>query len=101
MRKLIGSAVLVTVLAAAPTLAAAQRRPAARPAAARAQRPSFGAQLDWGGDTDFGLGGRVVVGLRALSPKTPLDGTASFDDFFPRPPSRTPAHYREPNGHAA
>ncbi len=98
MRKLIGSAVLVTVLAAAPTLASAQRRPAARPAAARAQRPSFGAQLDWGGDTDFGIGGRVVVGLRALFPKTPLDGIASFDYFFPSHPSGTTAHYWEING---
>src|SRR3989442_8782669 len=98
MRKLIGSAVLVTVLAVAPTLASAQRRPAARPAATRAQRPSFGAQLDWGGDTDFGIGGGGVVGLRALFPKTPLDGIASVDYFFPTHPSRTTAHYWESNG---
>src|SRR5256712_12115269 len=99
MRKLIGSAVLVTVLAVAPTLASAQRRPAARPAATRAQRPSFGAQLDWGGDTDFGIGGRVVGGPRAPFPKTPLDGIASFDYFFPRPPRGTTAHYLEIHRH--
>ena len=84
MRKLIGSAVLVTVLAVAPTLASAQRRPAARPAAGRAQqRPSFGVQLDWGSDPDFGIGGRGVFPLRSLFPKTPLDGIVSFDYFFP------------------
>ena len=83
MRKLIGSAVLVTVLAVAPTLASAQRRPAARPAVARAQRPSFAVQLDWGSDPDFGIGGRGVFPLRSLFPKTPLDGIVSFDYFFP------------------
>src|SRR5881396_2687119 len=83
MRKLIGSAVLVTVLAVAPTLASAQRRPAARPAVARAQRPSFAVQLDWGSDPNFGIGGRGVFPLQSLFPKTPLDGIASFDYFFP------------------
>src|SRR2546422_11152819 len=101
MRKLIGSAVLVTVLAVAPTLASAQRRPAARPAATRAQRPSFGAQLDWGGDTDFGIGGRVGGGVRALFPKTPLAGIASFGYFFPSPPSGNTPHYWGVNGDVA
>src|SRR2546422_8249113 len=101
MRKLIGSAVLVTVLAVAPTLASAQRRPAARPAPTRAQRPSFGAQLVWGGDTDFGIGGRVVVGLPALFPKTPPDGIPSFAYFFPSNPTGPTAHYWGINGNAA
>src|SRR2546427_1363908 len=84
MRKLIGSAVVVTVLAVAPTLASAQRRPAARPAAGRAQqRPSFGVELDWGSDPNFGIGGRGVFPLQSLFPKTPLDGIVSFDYFFP------------------
>src|SRR2546422_10089181 len=103
MRKLIGSAVLVTVLAVAPTLASAQRRPAARPAAGRAQqRPSFGVQLDWGSDPDFGIGGRGVFPLRSLFPKTPLDGIVSFDYFFPsKPAGVTSLHYWEINGNVA
>src|SRR5207253_9582455 len=85
MRKLIGSAVLVTVLATAPTLASAQRRPAARAAAPRSQQhPSFGVQLDWGSDPNFGIGGRGVFPLQSRFPKTPLDGIGSFDYFFPR-----------------
>src|SRR5881396_1594814 len=97
MRKLIGSAVLVTVLAVAPTLASAQRRPAARPAVARAQRPSFAVQLDWGSDPDFGIGGRGVCPLRSLFPKTPLDGIVSFDYFFPG----NKVKYWEINGNVA
>src|SRR5438552_18653509 len=83
MRKLIGSAVLVTVLAIAPTLASAQRRPAARAAAPRSQQhPSFGVQLDWGNDPNFGIGGRGVFALQPLFPQAPLDGLVAFDYFF-------------------
>src|SRR2546429_5206270 len=88
MRKLIGSAVLVTVLAIAPTLASAQRRPAARAAAPRSQQhPSFGVQLDWGNDPNFGIGGRGGVPLhpplsiRKAHPPTPATST------FPMPAS--------------
>ena len=102
MRKLIGSAVLVAALAAAPVLAAAQRRPAARPAAGPAQRTSFGGQLDWGSDTDFGIGARVVFGLHSLFPTTPLDGIVSFDYFFPsKPVGTTSLTYWEINGNVA
>src|SRR5205809_322591 len=102
MRKLIGSAVLVTVLAIAPTLASAQRRPAARAAAPRSQQhPSFGVQLDWGNDPNFGIGGRGVFPLQSLFPKTPLDGIVSFDYFFPSVPSGVSAHYWEINGNVA
>src|SRR5207245_10152538 len=95
MRKLIGSAVLVTVLAIAPTLASAQRRPAARAAAPRsADHPSFGLQLDWGNDPNFGIGGRGVFPLSSLVPGTPLDGIVSFDYFFPG----NSVHYWEING---
>src|SRR5207245_8702573 len=87
MRKLIGSAVLVSVLAAAPTLAAAQRRPAARPAAAPGQRPRFAAELNWSSDVDFGIGARGVFPLQSLFPKTPLDGIVSFAYFFPSKPA--------------
>src|SRR6184192_4659697 len=102
MRKLIGSAVLVTVLAIAPTLAPAQRRPAARAAAPRSQQhPSFGLQLNWSSDVDFGIGGRGVFPLQSLFPKTPLDGIVSFDYFFPSVPSGVSAHYWEINGNVA
>src|SRR3989442_12612958 len=101
MRKLIGSAVLVTVLAAAPTLAAAQRRPAARSAAAPGQRPRFAAELNWSSDVDFGIGARGVFPLQSLFPKPPLDGIVSFDYFFPSHASGTTAHYWEINGNVA
>ncbi|OLD96763.1 MAG: hypothetical protein DMD31_01470 [Gemmatimonadetes bacterium] len=101
MRKLIGSAVLVSVLAAAPTLAAAQRRPAARPAAAPGQRPRFAAELNWSSDVDFGIGARGVFPLQSLFPKTPLDGIVSFDYFFPSAPSGVSLHYWEINGNVA
>jgi len=101
MRKLIGSAVLVTVLAAAPTLAAAQRRPAARSAAAPGQRPRFAAELNWSSDVDFGIGARGVFPLQSLFPKTPLDGIVSFDYFFPSAPSGVSLHYWEINGNVA
>src|SRR2546429_4753893 len=84
MRKLIGSAMLVTVLATAPTLASAQRRPAARAVASRSeQHPSFGVQPEWGSAPNFWIGGRGVFPLQSLFPKTPLDGIVSFDYFFP------------------
>src|SRR5207302_8461587 len=77
MRKCIGSALLLVMLAAYPTLGAAQRRAAARPAARSADRPSFGLQLDWGNDPNFGIGGRGVFPLGSLVPGTPLDGIRS------------------------
>ena len=98
MRKVIGSAMLVTVLATAPTLASAQRRPAPRAAAPRSQQhPSFGVQLDWGSDPNFGIGGRGVFPLQSLFPKTPLDGIVSFDYFFPG----NSVKYWEINGNVA
>src|SRR5437879_13154043 len=98
MRKVIGSAMLVTVLATAPTLASAQRRPAARAAAPRPQQhPSFGVQLDWRSDPNFGIGGRGVFPLQSLFPKTPLDGIVSFDYFFPG----NSVKYWEINGNVA
>lgn len=83
MRKLPGSLLLLAAVALAPAQAAAQRRAAARPASSPADRPSFGVQLDWGNDPDFGIGGRGVFPLHSLFPKTPLDGIVSFDYFFP------------------
>jgi hypothetical protein len=101
MRKCIGSALLVAVLATYPVLGAAQRR-GARPAPARSgQGTSFGLQLDVGTQTDFGIGGRAVFGLASLFPGTPLDGIVSFDYYFPSHPSGTTEHFWEINGNLA
>jgi len=83
MRKLLGSALLLAVVALAPTQAAAQRRAAPRPTPSSSTKPSFGVQLDWGNDPNFGIGARGVFPLQSLFPKTPLDGIVSFDYFFP------------------
>ncbi len=101
MRQLIGSLLLLAAVVLAPAELAAQRRPAARPAASRADRPSFGLQLNWSSDVDFGIGGRGVFPLQSLFPKTPLDGIVSFDYFFPSVPSGVSAHYWEINGNVA
>jgi len=101
MRKCIGSALLLVVLATFPALGAAQRRAAARPAPRSADRPSFGLELNWSSDVDFGIGGRGVFPLESLFPKTPLDGIVSFDYFFPSVPSGTSGHYWEINGDVA
>jgi hypothetical protein len=97
MRKCIGSALLVAVLATYPGLAVAQRRAAARPAPRSADRQSFGLQLDWGNDPNFGIGGRGVFPLGSLVPGAPLDGIVSFDYFFPG----NSVHYWEINGNVA
>src|SRR5438309_9291844 len=97
MRQLIGSVLLLAAVGLAPAELAAQRRPAARPAASRADRPSFGLQLNWSSDVDFGIGGRGVFPLESLFPKTPLDGIVSFDYFFPG----NSVKYWEINGNVA
>src|SRR5437867_1725544 len=100
MRKWIGSALLLAAVAFIPAELVAQRRPAARPAT-RAQRPRFAAELNWSSDVDFGIGARGVFGLQSLFPKVPLDGSVSFDYFFPSVPSGISAHYWEINGNVA
>lgn len=101
MRKCIGGALVLVVLATFPALGAAQRR-ATRAAPARStQRTQFGLQLDVGTTTDFGVGGRAVFGLQSLFPGTPLDGIVSFDYYFPSHPSGTTAHFWEINGNLA
>src|SRR2546426_7371507 len=97
MRKWIGSALLVAAVVFVPAQLVAQRRPAARPAPRSADRPSFGLQLDWGNDPNFGIGGRGVFPLQSLFPKTPLDGIVSFDYFFPG----NSVKYWEINGNVA
>ena len=101
MRKLLGSALLLAVVALAPTQAAAQRRAATRPTTSSADKTSFGLQLDVGTQTDFGIGGRAVFGLQSLFPGTPLDGIVSFDYYFPSHPSGTTEHFWEINGNLA
>jgi hypothetical protein len=101
MRKWIGKAVLVTMLAALPVAASAQRRAAARPAPSNA-RTQFGLELDWSSDVDLGIGGRGVFGLESLFPRTPLDGIVSFDYFFPSKPAGVSSlTYWEINGNVA
>src|SRR5690349_25166210 len=101
MRKLLGSALLLAVVALAPTEATAQRRAAPRPTPSASQKPSFGLELNWSSDVDFGIGGRGVFPLESLFPKTPLDGIVSFDYFFPSVPSGFSGHYWEINGDVA
>jgi hypothetical protein len=101
MRKLLGSALLLAVVALAPTEAAAQRRAAPRPTPSASQKPSFGLELNWSSDVDFGIGGRGVFPLQSLFPGTPLDGIVSFDYFFPSAPAGVSAHYWEINGDVA
>src|SRR5919109_2431128 len=101
MGKCIRSALLLAVLATLPSLGAAQRRGAARPASRSADRPSFGLELNWSSDVDFGIGGRGVFPLQSLVPGTPLDGIVSFDYFFPSVPAGVSAHYWEINGDVA
>src|SRR5207237_2255534 len=101
MRKCIGSALLLVMLAAYPALGAAQRRTTRSAPARSTQRTSFGLQLDVGTKTDFGIGGRAVFGLASLFPGTPLDGIVSFDYYFPSHPSGPSKHCWEINGNTA
>src|SRR5438552_15739146 len=101
MRQLIGYVLLLAAVGLVPADVVAQRRPAARPAASRAQRPQFAAELNWSSDVDLGIGGRGVFPLQSLFPKTPLDGIFSFDYFFPSAPSGVSAHYWEINANVA
>src|SRR5437016_10743314 len=101
MRQLIGSVLLLAAVGLAPAELAAQRRPAARPAASRADRPSFGLQLNWSSEVDFGIGGRGVLPLESLFPKTPLDCIVSLDYFFPSVPAGVSGDDLEINGNVA
>src|SRR5213593_2999329 len=100
MRKLLGCAVLGALLFTTFPLSVVAQRRAAAPAGGSAH-PSFGPELNWSSDVDFGIGARGVFPLQSLFPKTPLDGIVSFDYFFPSHPSGTSAHYWEINGNVA
>src|SRR5260370_28614862 len=101
MQKLIGIALLLAVVALVPAESVGQRRAAARPAAASTRHTQFAAELNWSSDFDFGIGGRAIFPLESLFPRTPLDGIASFDYFFPSAPAGASAHYWEINGDVA
>ena len=102
MRKCIGSALLLVMLAAYPALGTAQRRTTRSAPARSTQRTQFGLQLDVGTQTDFGIGGRAVFGLQSLFPGTPLDGIVSFDYYFPSgAPAGTSQHFWEINANLA
>src|SRR5881296_3263557 len=101
LRKLLGCAVLGALLFMTLPLSVVAQRAAARPAGGSPQRPSFGPELNWSSDVDFGIGARGVFPLQSLFPKTPLDGIVSFDYFFPSAPSGVSLHYWEINGNVA
>src|SRR2546426_7004781 len=101
MRQLIGSVLLLAAVGLAPAELAAQRRPAARPTASRADRPSFGLQLDWGNDPNFGIGGRGVFPPGSPFPGAPPDGIVSLDYFFSRTQARVGPPYLGINGQVA
>jgi hypothetical protein len=102
MRKLIGSALVLAAVVLVPAESLAQRRPPARRAPpAPVQRTSFGAELALGTETDFGIGARVVFGLRSLFRRTPIDGQVGFQYFFPSKPAGTSFTYWEINGNLA
>ncbi len=75
MRKVM---IAVVAMAAALTVRSAE----AQTATTRAFQ--FGPQIDWGTDTDFGIGGRFVwTGLGETIAVRGLEGVGSFDVFFP------------------
>ncbi len=77
MRKVM---IAVVAMAAALTVRTAQ----AQEQATTTRAFQFGPQIDWGTDTDFGIGGRVVWNaLGETIAVRGLEGVASFDVFFP------------------
>ncbi len=67
---------LLTWLAAPFVVLALLGGPSVQPAEGQS---NFGVQGNWGSDTDFGLGGRLVVNI----PDVNLEGAGSFDVYFP------------------
>jgi len=67
------------------------------PASADAQI-RIGPQLSWGGDTDLGIGGRVLANVGALNH---WDFIGTFDVFFPDDSPTNDVSYWEANGNLA
>ena len=57
--------------------------------------PRFGVQVDWGDDSDVGIGARISV---PIAKKIPLEIQGSFDYFFPSSPATVDLKYWEING---
>jgi opacity protein-like surface antigen len=93
MRKLLGVVLLLVGVTLIPAGSVAQQRAAGR--------SSFGAEVNWSSDVDFGVGARAVLPLQSFVPKTPIDAIVSFDYFFPSAPAGGSAHYWELNGNVA
>jgi len=83
MKKLTAAALTAAALAAAPTVLLAQQHTAAAPARAHDESVSLGVELDYGNDSEFGIGGRLRHSLRGLFPNAPLSGIATVNLFFP------------------
>lgn len=67
------------------------------PASADAQI-RIGPQLSWGGDTDLGIGGRVLANVGTLNH---WDFIGTFDVFFPDDSPTNDVSYWEANGNLA
>src|SRR2546428_11721016 len=78
MRKLLGCAVLGALLFTTLPLSVVAQRAAARPAGGSAQRPSFGPELNWSSDVDFGICAPGGFPLPSPVAHTPPDGIVSF-----------------------
>ena len=66
-------------------LAAALSLPAFSSAQAQMgrERMSFGVQVNFADDADFGVGARLRHSLASLFPRAPISGIGSFDFYFP------------------
>ena len=59
---------------------------------------TLGPQLSYGGDTEIGIGGRLLVGVESLEH---WDFVGTFDVFFPDDGPNTDVSYWEANGNLA
>ena len=75
MTKLTAAVLTAAAFAAAPSLLHAQAKPK--------EPVSLGVELDYGNDSEFGIGGRLRHGLQGLFPNAPLSGIATVNLFFP------------------
>jgi hypothetical protein len=71
----------LVVITCAIALAAARPENACAQAARDPVR--FGVQVNFGNDSEFGVGGRLRHSLQGLFPAAPLSGIASADIYFP------------------
>lgn len=55
---------------------------------------AFGAQINWGSDTDIGVGGRILGNIEDIN----LEAVGSFDIYFPDDEGQADLDYWEING---